>query len=167
MGRGQHGSLRPGRKRRDATFRELSLWLSVLGGLALLAAAGFLVSVGWGESSTTTAGPGGTVVTETHRTASALESSPHVAIGWLLAVLAFSILAGLLIRFGGRVGGALVVAIVGLGTFASLLTIGVVLAPGAALLGAAALLAELDRSERRRLATPQPGSTPIRPMTER
>ena len=138
------------------SFRALSLWLSVLGGLALMGAATFLVSVGWGEASTTTAGPGGTEVTETHRTASALASSPRVAIGWLLAVLAFSVAAGLLIRFAGRVGGALVVAIVGLGTFASLLTIGIVLAPGAALLGAAALFAELDRSERRRPANPQP-----------
>lgn len=137
-------------------LRRWSLGLSLLGSGALLAAAVFLVSTGWGESSTTTTGPGGIEVTETHRTASALESSPGTAVRWLLAALAFAVAAALLIRFGGRAGGALVVVVVGLGTFASMLTIGILLAPGTALLGAAALLAEADRSERHRLAALPP-----------
>ena len=130
-------------------LRRVSLWLSILGGVALMAATTFLISVGWGEVSTTTGGPDGTVVTETRRTASALETSPVTAVGWLLAVLAFSIVAGLLIRFGGPVGRVVVLAIAGLGTLASIMTIGLFIAPGAALLSAAALLTEADRSNQR------------------
>jgi len=145
-------------------LRRVSLWLSISGGVALMAATTFLVSVGWGEVSTTTAGPGGSVVTRTHRTASALEAAPVTAIGGLLGVLAFSIVAGLLIRFGGTVGRALVLAIVGLGTLGSIMTIGVLIAPGAALLGVAALLAEVDRSEQRRQRfIPHPQTQPFGP----
>lgn len=130
-------------------LRMVSLWLSILGGVALMASTTFLISVGWGEVSTTTGGPDGTVVTETHRTASALETSPVTAVGWLLAVLAFSIVAGLLIRFGGPIGRVIVLAIAGLGTLASIMTIGLFIAPGAALLSAAAVLTEADRSKQR------------------
>lgn len=136
--------------------------LSLLGSVALLVAAVFLVSVGWGESSSTTSGPDGVQVTETHRSASALESSPGTAVRWLTAAAAFALVATLLIRFGGRIGGGLVVVVTGLGIFASMLTIGIFLAPGAALLGAAAVVAEADRAERRRLATlPPPPRFPV------
>lgn len=139
-------------------LRRWSLGLSVVGAAVWVAAATYLVSVGWGETSTTTATPGGGGVTETHRTASAYENDPAQAVRMVLIVLAASVVAVLLIRFGGYVGPMVVIGITGLGTFAAMLTIGIFIAPGTACMGAAALLAIIDRAQ------PPPSPTPgIRP----
>lgn len=136
--------------------RRWSLWLSMLGGVSWLAAASYLVSVGWGEVSTVTSGPDGTVVSETHRTASAWENDPAMAARVLLATLIVAALAVVLIRFGGYVGGALVLVIAGLATMAAMVTIGIFIFPGTACMGAAALLALIDRAESKRLIRVQP-----------
>jgi hypothetical protein len=127
-----------------------SLWLSVLGGVLWLAAAAFLVSVGWGEVSTVTAGSDGAMITETRRTASVWENSPAMAARALLATLVVAAVAVLLIRFGGYLGGALVIGITGLATAAAMLTIGIFIVPGTACMGAAALLALIDRTGSKR-----------------
>ena len=124
--------------------RRVSLWLSVVGGALWLVAAILLVSVSLGEVGTTTI-VDGTMVTVSRRTASIMEDSPTVALGWLAATLAFAVAATLLIRYGGIAGAAFVLAAVWMAVAAGILTIGVYLAPGAALFGAAALLAMVDR----------------------
>lgn len=115
-----------------------------------LGAAVYLVSVGWGEISTVTTGPDGAQITETHRSSSALESSPETAEKVLLATLGWAAIAMLLIRFGGITGGLIVMVVSGMATLAAMLTIGVFIAPGTACMGAAALLAIADRSASKR-----------------
>ena len=73
-----------------------------------------------------------------------MQDSPAVAFGWIAATFAFAVVTTLLIRDGGIIGGAFVIAVVGMAVLAGILTIGVYLAPGAAFLGAAALLAMVD-----------------------
>lgn len=125
--------------------RRVSLWLSVVGGTLWVAAATLLVSVSLGEVGTTTTDADGTMVIVSRRTASIMEDSPTVAFGWLAATLAFAVAATLLIRYGGIVGGAFVLAAAWMAVVAGILTIGVYLAPGAMFFGAAALLAMVDR----------------------
>lgn len=127
-------------------LRRVSLWLSIVGGTLWLAAAILLVSVSLGEVGTTTTDADGTMVIVSRRTASIMQDSPTVAFGWIAATTAFAVAATLLIRYGGIIGGAFVIAVVGMAVLASILTIGVYLAPGAAFFGAAALLAMVDRS---------------------
>lgn len=139
-------------------LRRWSLWLSVAGAALWVAAATYLVSVGWGETSTTTATPDGGVVTETHRTASAYENDPAQAVRMVLILLAVGVVAMMLVRFGGYVGPVVVIGITGLGTLAAMLTIGIFIAPGTACMGAAALIAIVDRAEPH--AQPPPIPTP-------
>lgn len=136
------------------SLSKWSFWLSVLGAALWLAAATFLVSVGWGEVSTTTVGSDGAIISETHRTASAFESSAVMAARVLLATLITAAFAMLLIRYGGLLGGALVIGISGLATIAAMLTIGIYIAPGTACMGAAALLAVIDRTAPKRVEGP-------------
>ncbi len=138
------------------SLRGWSLWLSMLGAVLWLAAATFLVSVGWGEISTRAVGPDGAMISETHRTASALKNNPAMAGRVLLATLIVAAVAIVLIRFGGFLGGALVIGISGLATMAAMLTIGIFIAPGTACMGAAAVLALTDRIESKRLSSLPP-----------
>ena len=125
--------------------RRTTLGLSVAGGALLLGAATYLVSVGFGVVGTTTTSADGTTITSYRRTASVMENSPSVAYGWIAATLALAVVATLLIRYGGVIGAALVIAVMSLSVFAAMLTIGIYLAPGASCFGAAGLLAMTDR----------------------
>ncbi|MFN8052594.1 MAG: hypothetical protein U0Q22_14200 [Acidimicrobiales bacterium] len=133
--------------------RRTSLWLSISGGAALVAAAIYLVSVGWGEVSEWRVGPDGHRVTHTHRTASPFESSPATAVRSVLIVVAVVVVLGLLIRFGGLLGHLFVIAVAGLACLASLMTLFILIIPGTTLLTIAALMAEADRLQRRAAST--------------
>ena len=140
-------------------LRRVSVWFSIGGGAAWLTAALFLLSRGWGETTTVSSDPSGVITTETPRTASVFQSSPDLAARWLLAVCALSLVAGLLLRFGGLVGLVVAGVVAGLGmllTVLGMLTIGVLIAPGASLWGAAVVLAAAARVERRKLAALPP-----------
>ena len=127
-------------------LRRVSLWLSIAGGTLVLAAAILLVSVSLGKVGTTATDADGTMVIVTRRTAPIIQDSPTVAFGWIVAALVFAVTATLLIRYGGVIGGTLVVAALGTAVVGGILTIGIYIAPGAMCFGAAALLAVVDRS---------------------
>jgi len=144
--------------------RRLSLWLSVAGGSCLVAAAALLVSISLGETSSTFVDASGHVSTDSHRTASVFGDSPRLALMWILVAGTFALLAVLAIRFGGIVGSAVVLVITGMTLLASMLTIGIFLAPGILLLDASAWAAIVDRGEQRRLGSlPAPPPPPPPP----
>ena len=135
-------------------------WLAGSGAAVLIAVllVGVLAPLGT-ESSTTSSSDGTTI--EIERRVSLWDSQPQPVRPIVAVVAGFAVLAGLLIVFGGRVGGALVVIVGGLFWVASLLSLAIFLTPGLGLLGVAAVLAEVDRLEVRRLRRLPP--PPLRP----
>jgi hypothetical protein len=126
------------------------IWLlTVIGGGLLVAAVTFLVSTSWGVGGTTTTGPDGRTVVVEFRTPSVLQDSPRLAYGWIAAAIGFVVVVALVIRFGGVVGPALVLFVMWLMVAASIMTIGLFLAPGVGVLGAAAALAIADHARSR------------------
>ena len=140
---------------------RVSRRLAILGGAVLVTGVSGAVFLPSGVSVEVRSLPDGSLATTEHRS-SLWQSQHEVALRVLLMVVAFAVVAGLLVRYGGRVGALLVIGVGGLGTFASILTIGIFLAPGASLLAASALVAEADRLERRRLA--RRPAAPLAPM---
>lgn len=126
------------------------IWLlTVIGGALLVAAVTFLVSTSWGVGGTTTTGPDGRTVVVEFRTPSVLQDSPRLAYGWIAAAIGFVVVVALIIRFGGVVGPALVLLVTWLMVAASIMTIGLFLAPGVGVLGAAAALAIAEHARSR------------------
>jgi len=128
------------------TVRRLSLGFTIVGGALLVAAAALLVSISLGEGGTTSMDANGVEISSTYRTPSIMQDSPRVAMGWIAATLAVVLVVGLLIRYGGYIGPVLVIAVMSLAVLVSILTLGVFLAPGVALLCNAAVLAIADRA---------------------
>lgn len=125
-------------------------WLA-LGGAALLVAVllgGVLAPLGT-ESSTIARSDGTTVEVERH--VSLWDSQPQPVHAIVAIVVGYALASVLLVTFGGRPGGLLVVALGGLAWIASILSLAIFLTPGLALLGASAVVAEVDRAEARRL----------------
>ena len=130
------------------SLRRASLGASILGGVLLVAAATLLVTISLGEVGSTEATSDGEVVMTMRATASVMEDSPRLAFSWIAAAVAFAVVAALLIRFGGLVGAALVVGLMGLVVLAGILTIGIFLVPSATCFGVSALLITVDRLDR-------------------
>lgn len=126
------------------------LGLIGIGGVLLVAAAVLLTTVSLGRSATERVGSDGKVVFETHATASVFESSPRAALVWIAVAVGVAVVFGLLICFGRTPGALVVVLIAALALFASMLSIGIFLAPGLAAFVAAAMITIIERSAARR-----------------
>lgn len=114
----------------------------------LWAACAFLLVAPLGSTATTSYLPDGTPIDHFHKT-SIWESDHDAGVRVVEVVLASSVVALGLIRFGGIVGGLVVALFCGLGLFASMLTVGIFLAPGGGCLILASALSISDRIERR------------------
>ena len=126
-----------------------SRWLAAAGALVLIVVllVGVLAPLA-SESSVSSTSDGTTVAVERHVS---LWSSQPEPVHLLVALGAgYAVIGALLVVFGGRLGGLLVVVVGGLAWIASILSLAIFLTPGLALLGAAAITAEVDRAEARR-----------------
>lgn len=130
------------------TPRRWSLLLTVVGGLLLLGGVSILVTVSLGRGAMSSTDEYGRTVMFEYRTPSIWQDAPRTAVGWLAATLVFVVVIGLIIRYGGVVGAVVVAMLMWLMVMASILTIGIFLAPGAAGLGAAAAASVVDRANR-------------------
>ncbi|MFN7151301.1 MAG: hypothetical protein ACK4V6_17715 [Microthrixaceae bacterium] len=142
------------------TPRRWSLALTVFGGLLLLGGVSLLVTSSMGRGAMSSTNEFGRTVMIEYRTPSIWQDAPRTAVGWLVATVVFVIAVGLLIRFGGIVAAVAVAMLMWLMVMASILTIGVFLAPGAAGLGAAAAASVVDRANRSSAAKNVPPSNP-------
>ena len=128
--------------------RKLSTILALVGVGLLWAACLVILFAPMGSRTTVTGTSAGSQVEVTERTP--LWETDHDAAVFIVGVVvAFSVVAVGLIRFGGIVGGLLVALFCGLGLLASMLSVGIFLAPGGACLIAASALSIADRLERR------------------
>lgn len=121
-----------------------SLWLILAGCVAVFAPLGTETSTVGADSVD---GSGEVIISETSRRVSLWDTQHSAAVGVLIGVICFAIVAFALVRWGGRIGGAVVVLVGSLGFLASMLSVGVFLLPGIAMLAASAILAEVVRSE--------------------
>jgi hypothetical protein len=130
------------------TPRRWSLVLTVVGGALLLAGVGLLVTLSLGRGAMSSTDEIGRTVMVEYRSPSIWQDAPRTAVGWLVATVVFVVVVGLVIRFGGVVGAVVVASLMWLMVMASILTIGIYLAPGAAGLSAAAAASVVDRATR-------------------
>lgn len=128
--------------------RKLSTIAALAGVVLLWLACAVILFAPLGTSEWTTTTPDGTTVEHTERT-SLWETQHEAAVGIVQVVVVFSVVAVGLIRFGGIVGGIVVALFCGLGLIASMLSVGIFLAPGAGCLVLASALSIGDRFERR------------------
>jgi len=136
-------------------------------GVALLwASCAVILFAPLGSESSTAGTPSGQEV-EVTRHVSIWEHDHAAGVRIVQIVVVFSIAAVGLIRFGGVAGGLLVGVFCGLGLLASLLSVGIFLAPGGACLIAASALSIADRLEWRarrrqeRRSPPPPHPAPM------
>ena len=139
-------------------LRRTSTLLAAAGGALLVVGACVAVFAPLGSETTASFGDGSTG-DEVTRRVSLWDSQHEPAVGVLVGALAIVLVAVLLVRYGGPVGRALVVVVCGLTFVATLLSVGIFVMPGLALLGAGAVVGEAARLERRqlrRLPSPPP-----------
>ena len=111
--------------------RKLSTILAPVGVGLLWLACLVILFASMGSRTTTTSTSTGTSVEVTEHVS--LWETDHDAVVFIVGVVvAFSVVAVGLIRFGGIVGGLLVALFCGLGLLASMLSVGIFLAPGGA-----------------------------------
>ena len=135
--------------------------LTVIGGALLVTAAIVLTTNSLGQSSSETVGSDGRAISESHATQSVLQSSPRDALIWIGVALGVACLFGLLIRFGRTAGSLVVIVVSMLALLASMLSIGIFLAPSLGCFMAAAAVAMADQSDARARARYQvPPNTP-------
>lgn len=124
--------------------RKLSTIVALVGVGLLWIACAVILFAPLGESSTVTSSGDGTSVVRTERV-SLWESDHDAAVLIVEVVVVFSVVALGLIRFGGIVGAFVVAVFCGLGLLASMLSVGIFLAPGGACLIVASALSMSDR----------------------
>jgi hypothetical protein len=124
------------------------LVLTIVGGLLLLGGVSLLVTLSLGRGAMSSTDEYGRTVMVEYRTPSIWQDAPRTAVGWLVATVVFVVVIGLVIRWGGVVGAVVVAMLMWLIVMASILTIGIFLAPGAAGLSAAAAASVVDRANR-------------------